>query len=73
MFLAIEVGLWLISLIVSFFVLYPVKYMFNTNSVETIIEMQEKIIRYKRFLLTLSIILYLASLIVLSVFLIKRL
>lgn len=71
-FLAVEVVFWLLSLIVSFFVLYPQKYKFNPDSVETIINMQKEIIRFKRSLLILSIILYLGSLLSLSVFLITR-
>ena len=40
--------LWCLSLILSFLVLYPKKYLFNASSAESIQQMTEKIIQWKQ-------------------------
>jgi hypothetical protein len=58
----LSVVMWIASLLLSFIVLYPQKYRYSGESVESIKEMHRKIIRRKRFLLTASLLLFLTAL-----------
>ena len=58
----LSIAVWIASLFLSFVVLYPQKYRYAGESVESIKEMHRKIIRRKRFLLTASFLLFLTAL-----------
>jgi Serpentine type 7TM GPCR chemoreceptor Srv len=58
----LSVVVWIASLLLSFVVLFPQKYRYSGESVESIKEMHRKIIRRKRFLLTASFLLFLTAL-----------
>jgi hypothetical protein len=51
-------GLWLISLAVAFFVIYPRKYQFHSQSAEQIKAVHQRLWRYKRTLFIIAVITY---------------
>jgi len=63
----VAVVLWLVSLLFSFFVLFPWRYRFVSESIQSIKAMHQKVVRVKRVLLILSLVLFLAALTLLAV------
>ncbi|MDY6933811.1 MAG: hypothetical protein SVZ03_06265 [Spirochaetota bacterium] len=59
--------LWLISLLASFFVLFPWRYRYASESVQSIKAMHRRVVFVKRLLLVISLVLFLASLTILAV------
>ena len=57
--------MWILSLILSFFVLFPFRYRFSADSVKSFRGAHRKIVAVKRFLLTLSLVLFALALIAL--------
>ncbi|MCP5050384.1 MAG: hypothetical protein GY940_24690 [bacterium] len=65
--------LWVASLMFSFLVLFPKQYHYSTHSIQTFQAAHKKIIKLKRFLLILSLVFYLISLVILGLlFLFKK-
>jgi hypothetical protein len=63
---------WIISLLTSFFVLFPFRYKFSTDSVKSFQKTHQKIVKVKRILLTVSLVFFSLALIILGVlFLLK--
>jgi hypothetical protein len=58
--------LWLFSLLVSFFVLFPWRYSFISDSVQSIKAMHRRVIRVKQVLLIISLLFFLAALTILA-------
>ncbi len=58
--------LWLLSLFSSFFVLFPWRYRYASDSVQSIKNMHKRVVRCKRLLLILSLLLLSAALTLLS-------
>jgi hypothetical protein len=58
--------LWLLSLIVSFSVLFPWRYKYVSESVKSIKEMNQRVARDKYALLILSLVLFLSALSILA-------
>ena len=54
--------IWMISVLLSFFVLFPWRYKFNPESVEDIERAYRKITNTKRWILMLSLVFYLVAL-----------
>ena len=65
--IAIALIIWLVSLVLSFLVVFPFPYRYNKQSAKTFISAHEKIKRTKYFLLITSTVLYLTALSILSV------
>ena len=63
----VAVVLWLLSLLFSFFVLFPWRYRFVSESIKSIKAMHKKVVRVKRVLLILSLVLFLTALTLLAV------
>lgn len=62
----LSVLLWILSLLVSFFVLFPWRYRYVSISVSSIKEMHQKVIRDKYILLILGLVLFLLALSILA-------
>ncbi len=60
-------GLWLVSLALAFFVIYPKKYRFPARSAERIKAVHQQIWRYKRFLFIAAVITYFIPFLVLAI------
>jgi predicted CDP-diglyceride synthetase/phosphatidate cytidylyltransferase len=60
------VGLWILSLLASFFVLFPKWYEYNKDSVQSIKAMHKRIVKWKSILLILSLVLFLSALCMLA-------
>jgi hypothetical protein len=60
------IGAWVLSLLASFFVLFPQRYRYVDEEPNSIKAMHRKVIRKKKVLLTLSLILFLSALCLLS-------
>ena len=58
--------MWLISLLASFFVLFPWRYRYVSESVQSIKAMHRRVVFVKRLLLVISLVLFLASLSILA-------
>ncbi len=58
---------WLLSLLFTFFVLFPGTYRYSEDSLKTIKDMHKKVIRRKTFLLWVSLALYLLALCLLTI------
>ena len=50
--------IWCLSLIFSFLILYPKKYRYNSNSAESIKNMNEKIINFKQMIFSIASLCY---------------
>jgi hypothetical protein len=59
--------LWMVSLVLSFFVLFPFRYRFAADSIETFQRTHQKIVCVKRFLLILSLVFFFIALLILVV------
>ncbi len=64
--LKISIILWILSLLVSFFVLFPWRYSCSSTSVNSIKEMHQKVVRNKYWLLIASLVLFLTALSILA-------
>lgn len=62
----VALTLWIISLITSFFVLFPFRYRFSPQSIKTFIESHKKTIQVKRAFLIISLIFFSLALIILG-------
>lgn len=60
------VGLWICSLILTFFVLFPLRYNYSKDSAASIEQMVDKVIDRKYVFLILSSILFIGALLLLS-------
>lgn len=61
-YMKLSVALWIISLITSFFVLFPRSYKYNSQSAQDIKRVHRKIIKTKQTLLLISLLLFLSAL-----------
>ncbi len=61
-FLKLSILLWLFSLLVSFFVLFPWRYRYSSTAVDSIKEMHQKVVRVKYWFLIASLVLFLSAL-----------
>ena len=64
--LKLSVLLWILSLLVSFSVLFPWRYSYSSTSVSSIKEMNQKVVRDKYWLLIASLVLFLTALSILA-------
>ena len=58
---------WVLALVISFFVLFPARYRYFSESVQSIKQMHQKILMTKYILLVLSLVLFLFSLTTLTI------
>ncbi len=55
---------WLVALLISFFVLFPCRYSYVSESVKSMKEAHQRMIRNKYVLLTISLILFMTALLI---------
>lgn len=53
---------WLLSLLISFFVLFPWRYQYVSDSVKSMKEVHQRVVRAKYILLIISLILFMSAL-----------
>ena len=64
--LKLSILTWVLSLLVSFFVLFPWRYRYFSESVKSIKEIHQNVVRDKYFLLIISLCLFLSALSILT-------
>lgn len=62
----LAIATWLLALLSAFFVLFPWRYHYLENSVQSIKKTHQKLVRVKQIFLILSLILFLAALVTLG-------
>jgi len=58
----LSVSCWLLALLVSFFVLFPWRYKYISDSVKSMKEVHQRVMRVKYILLIISLILFMSAL-----------
>jgi hypothetical protein len=64
--LVFAAGLWLVSLLAAFFVLFPLRYRYQPDSLESIKKMHRKVVIVKHTVLIISLGCFVAALIIVS-------
>lgn len=63
---------WIVSLLMSFFVLFPFRYKFSSDSVKSFQKTHQRIVKVKRILLIVSLIFFALALIILGILLLNK-
>ncbi|HEX9655131.1 MAG TPA: hypothetical protein VGA99_15600 [bacterium] len=64
--LVFAAGLWLVSLLAAFFVVYPFRYRYAAEQVQSIRKMHRKVVIVKRTVLIVSLACFVAALVIVS-------